>query len=91
MVGRENGYPCVLTWDKKELKCGDRESLERSIELLLKDARVGEKLLYLLKLKAKPPESAANPSQENLAHYKGSPEAPRRRTANKTPRRTQAG
>jgi|SRR5882672_1525397 len=66
-----NGYPCVLTWDKKELKCGDRESLERSIELLLKDARVGEKLLYLLKLKAKPPESAANPSQENLAHYKG--------------------
>jgi hypothetical protein len=65
-----SGYPCVLTWDKQEIQCGDRESLERAIANLLKDPRVGEQLLALLNLKPKPPVAATNPSQENLARHK---------------------
>ena len=49
------GYPCEVSWGGVEHTCHDRESLEASLALLLKDAIVGEKLRSLMML---PPQTS---------------------------------
>ena len=42
------GYPCTLTFNGRDLRCHDRDSLEESLAELLRDSLVGEALRQLL-------------------------------------------
>jgi hypothetical protein len=61
------GYPCTLTFGNRDIRCHDREGLERGLAEMLQDAWVGEKLLKLisrpLKQALENPESAAPSDQ----------------------------
>jgi hypothetical protein len=45
-----NGYPCVVIWNKRRDICENKEALVNSLSDLLKDSVVGEKLYILTKL-----------------------------------------
>jgi len=42
------GYPCSITFEKREIRCHDREALELALAGLLQSAWVGEQLRELL-------------------------------------------
>lgn len=45
---RQEGYPCVLRYDSKDVRCHDRDALAGAIEELLATARIGESLRELV-------------------------------------------
>jgi hypothetical protein len=50
------GYPCLLSYDKRDVRCHDQESLAEAIAELLANAWVGERLQELLARPEKPAE-----------------------------------
>jgi hypothetical protein len=51
----KDGYPCTLSWGKKELQCEDGAALQDGLAELLKDPNIGEILFSLTT--AVPPET----------------------------------
>ena len=45
-----NGYPCKISFSNKELYCGDKSALERTLADMLQDPTVGEALSKLIQL-----------------------------------------
>jgi hypothetical protein len=58
------GYPCTITFDNRDVRCHDRDGLERGLAEMLQDAWVGEKLRELvnrpLTQEADEPDSGEN-------------------------------
>ncbi|MBU9606811.1 hypothetical protein [Burkholderia multivorans] len=52
------GYPCVLSYDSRDVRCHDRESLSDAVGELLASSWGGEKLRSLLNLPLKPVDGA---------------------------------
>jgi hypothetical protein len=48
------GYPCKIVLGNAELICEDREALENSLALLLRDSLVGENLQALMQMEPMP-------------------------------------
>ncbi|CAE6724726.1 hypothetical protein [Paraburkholderia nemoris] len=44
----QEGFPCLLSYDKRDVRCHDQESLAEAIAELLANAWVGERLRELL-------------------------------------------
>jgi len=66
------GYPCRISWIGQEHFCEDKEALENTLSMLLKEPFVGQVLSVLSKLepknentKNKKPPLASNPDSSN--------------------------
>jgi hypothetical protein len=55
-----DGFPCLLSYDNKEVRCHDQESLADAIAELLASSWGGEKLHELLNRPAKPDAAGAH-------------------------------
>ncbi|MEB7893203.1 MULTISPECIES: hypothetical protein [Serratia] len=46
-MDKQDGYPCVISYDKQDVSCSTKDTLEKALMELMSTAQTGEKLLEL--------------------------------------------
>ncbi|MCU7295048.1 hypothetical protein OM315_24360 [Escherichia albertii] len=47
-INESDGYPCVISYNKRDVRCKDKETLIKALNDLMSDASTGEILLRLM-------------------------------------------
>ena len=47
-INESDGYPCVISYNKRDVSCKDKETLIKALNDLMSDASTGEILLRLM-------------------------------------------
>lgn len=47
-INESDGYPCVISYNGKDVNCRSKETLERALNDLLSNASTGERMLQLI-------------------------------------------
>ncbi|HGX3181971.1 TPA: hypothetical protein ACNH3N_004029 [Klebsiella variicola] len=50
-IDQSDGYPCIISYNKQDITCHNKETLQQALSELLSDASTGEKLLRLMESK----------------------------------------